>query len=67
MMDSQQQGGGAPMPPMGGGGGLFGGLGGRGGPGGASQLSPYLNVDPTYLNAQTPEFIFNQVRREAMQ
>ncbi len=62
MMDSQQQGGGAPMPPMGGGGGLFGGLGGRGGPGGASQLSPYLNVDPTYLNAQTPEFIFNQVR-----
>jgi import inner membrane translocase subunit TIM23 len=23
-------------------------------------LSPYLNVDPSYLSSQTPEFIFNQ-------
>ncbi len=30
--------------------------------GGASQLSPYLNVDPSYLSTQSPEFIFNQVR-----
>ena len=24
-----------------------------------SQLSPYLNVDPSYLGSQTPEFVVN--------
>ena len=24
------------------------------------QLSPYLNVDPSYLQTQTPEFIMDQ-------
>ena len=51
MMDSE--GGSGSAPPMGG---LFGGLG----VGGAAQLSPYLNVDPSYLSTQAPEFIFNQ-------
>lgn len=46
------------------GGGLL-GLGNRlGGMGGAQpglgNLSPYLNVDPSYLQSQTPEFITNQ-------
>ena len=45
-------------PPMGLGG-LFPG-GSPGGLGPASQLSPYLNVDPSYLSTQTPEFILNQ-------
>ena len=62
MMDNSQQGGGPPGPPMAGGGGsLFGGLGPQQPQFGAGQLSPYLNVDPSYLNTQTPEFIFNQV------
>ena len=45
----------------------FGGLGGASSPGlmgsaGAmGSLSPYLNVDPSYLQSETPEFIFNQV------
>ena len=40
----------------------FMGLGGLGGGGaGLSKLSPYLNVDPTYLQTETPEYIFNQV------
>jgi len=28
---------------------------------GLSKLSPYLNIDPSYLHTETPEFIFNQV------
>lgn len=56
MMDSENPGGGGPVvPPMGG---LFGG--GPGGLGAASQLSPYLNVDPSYLGGAAPEFIANQ-------
>jgi len=48
MMDSQEGGGSANafMPPLG----LFGGPNAGLGP--AAQLSPYLNVDPAYLNAQ---------------
>jgi hypothetical protein len=44
--------------------GSFLGLGGLGGAGsgGLTKLSPYLNVDPTYLQTETPEYIFNQVR-----
>jgi len=31
-----------------------------GGPGaGMGQLSPYLNIDPSYLNTNTPEYIFD--------
>ena len=56
-MDSSQSSTLAPPPPTGS---LFGGMG-MGGMGGASQLSPYLNVDPSYLNSSSPEFIFNQV------
>jgi len=43
--------------------GSFLGLGGYGGggSGGLSKLSPYLNVDPTYLQTESPEYIFNQV------
>lgn len=42
--------------------GSFLGLGGYGGggSGGLSKLSPYLNVDPTYLQTESPEYIFNQ-------
>ena len=39
-------------------------LGLHGGAGAASQLSPYLNVNPAYLQSQTPEYIFNQVGTE---
>ena len=28
-----------------------------------SVLSPYLNVDPSYLQTETPEFIFNQEQK----
>lgn len=28
---------------------------------GLSKLSPYLNIDPSYLQTETPEYIFNQV------
>lgn len=41
---------------------LFGGYPspyGQGGSGGLSGLSPYLNVDPSYLASQQPEFIRN--------
>ena len=43
-------------------GGLMGGLGGlpRSNQGSFSQLSPYLNVDPSMLHAQTPEFLVDQ-------
>lgn len=39
------------------------GLGGLGSGGGSglSKLSPYLNVDPSYLQTETPEYILNQV------
>ena len=43
---------------------LFGGYQspyGQGGSGGLSGLSPYLNVDPSYLASQQPEFIRNDV------
>jgi len=43
--------------------GLFTGMGGMGGMGGQPNLqglSPYLNIDPTYLNSNQPEFIFDQ-------
>jgi len=40
----------------------LGGLGsaGIGGGGGLSKLSPYLSVDPAYLQTETPEYILNQ-------
>ena len=34
---------------------------GQGGAGGLTGLSPYLNVDPSYLQTQAPEFIRNEV------
>ena len=43
------------------GGGMFGIGGGQ--QSNYSQLSPYLNIDPSYLQAQTPEFIFDQVTK----
>jgi len=47
-----------------GGPGLFTGMGGMGGLGGGQPnlqgLSPYLNIDPAYLNSNQPEFIFDQ-------
>jgi len=62
MMD--ENGGGRP-------GGAFGGLGGSlGGPagvgGGMGNLSPYLNIDPTYLQSEAPEFIFNQEQKRGL-
>jgi len=33
---------------------------GQGGTGGLTGLSPYLNVDPSYLQTQAPEFIRNE-------
>lgn len=42
--------------------GLFtGGLSGLGGAqaGGVGQLSPYLNIDPSYLSLNQPEYIFD--------
>ena len=43
----------------------LGGLGsaGIGGGGGLSKLSPYLSVDPAYLQTETPEYILNQARK----
>ena len=55
MMSSEEYPGSPPPPPMGAPSGLF----GLGRPQ-AHQLSPYLNVNPSYV--QTPEFIVNQVR-----
>jgi len=42
--------------------GLFTGFPGIGGVGGAGmgQLSPYLNIDPSYLQNSAPEYIFDQ-------
>jgi len=41
-------------------GGLFPGIGGQYGAGaGMGQLSPYLNIDPSYLNQSQPEYLFN--------
>ena len=34
---------------------------GQGGSGGLTGLSPYLNVDPSYLQSGAPEFIRNEV------
>jgi len=53
MMSSEEYPGSPPPPPMGAPSGLF----GLGRPQ-AHQLSPYLNVNPSYV--QTPEFIVNQ-------
>ena len=41
--------------------GLFAGLGGGvGGAGGLQGLSPYLNIDPSYLQSSAPEYLFDQ-------
>jgi len=43
--------------------GLFNSFGGLGGPGqqpNLQGLSPYLNIDPSYLQSSTPEFLFDQ-------
>ena len=58
MMDDGR---GAPTP-----GGMFSnypsfGGGALGGTGSLTGLSPYLNVDPSYLQTQAPEFISNSV------
>ena len=37
--------------------------GGIGRTGSLTGLSPYLNVDPSYLQTQAPEFIRNEVSR----
>ena len=39
--------------------GLFTGLPGLGGGAGMGQLSPYLNIDPSYLQNAAPEYIFD--------
>ena len=46
-----------------GGAGLF--TGGLGGPrfGGAGQLSPYLNIDPSYLSNSQPEYLYDTETR----
>ena len=54
MMSSEEYPGSPPPPPMGPPSGLL----GLGRPQ-SHQLSPYLNVNPSYV--QTPEFIVNQV------
>jgi hypothetical protein len=51
-----------PSPPSAGG--YFGGLGGAQGHSAAHQLSPYLNVNPSYLQSSTPEFIVNQEQKK---
>ena len=51
MMDSNNKEGSAP--------GLFTGLPGLGGGAGMGQLSPYLNIDPSYLQNSAPEYIFD--------
>ena len=56
MMSSEEYPGSPPPPPMGAPSGLL----GLHRPPQAHQLSPYLNVNPSYV--QTPEFIVNQVR-----
>jgi len=44
-----------------GGQGMFPGIGGQYGAGaGMGQLSPYLNIDPSYLNQSQPEYLFNE-------
>ena len=54
MMSSEEYPGSPPPPPM-----TSGGLLGLHRPSQTHQLSPYLNVNPSYV--QTPEFIVNQV------
>lgn len=54
-MDDGRQG---PVP-----GGLFGSYGGVGGAGSLGTLSPYLNVDPSYLQTSTPDFITNEEQK----
>ena len=45
----------------GGQGGLFPGIGGQYGAGaGMGQLSPYLNIDPSYLSQSQPEYLMNE-------
>jgi len=39
--------------------GLFTSLGGTGGGAGMGQLSPYLNIDPSYLSQSQPEYLFD--------
>ena len=55
MMSSEEYPGSPPPPPMGAPSGLL----GLHRPSSTHQLSPYLNVNPSYV--QTPEFIVNQV------
>ena len=59
MMD--EQGGGRGGGLLGGALGSHGGMGGLGGAGPMGQLSPYLNIDPSYLSTETPQFIHNEV------
>jgi hypothetical protein len=42
--------------------GLLAGLGGGAG-GGLQGLSPYLNIDPSYLQSAAPEYLFDQEAR----
>lgn len=34
--------------------------------GGMGNLSPYLNIDPSYLQSEAPEFIFNQEQKRGL-
>jgi len=46
--------------------GALGPMGGIGGSGGMGTLSPYLNVDTSYLQSESPEFIFNQEQKRGV-
>ena len=62
-----EQGGGRGGGLLGGALGSHGGMGGGlGGAGPMGQLSPYLNIDPSYLSTETPQFIHNEVSCDDM-
>jgi len=58
-----EQGGGRGGGLLGGALGSHGGMGGLGGAGPMGQLSPYLNIDPSYLSTETPQFIHNEEQK----
>ena len=63
MMDEQGGRGGGGLMGLGGfgGGPGPGGIGGIGSAGAMGQISPYLNIDPSYLQTDAPQFILNEV------
>jgi len=62
MMDEQGGRGGGGLMGLGGfgGGPAPGGIGGIGSAGAMGQISPYLNIDPSYLQTDAPQFILNE-------